>query len=165
MRIDRDVAIPMDDGLVLRADVYRPDDDGRYPVLISYGPYGKGLRFRGRLSGRVASDDPSSTRTSRRARPTATKRGRSAIPRSGCPTATYASASTRAAGGARPGYIEPYATRGTKDFHDCIEWAAAQPWSSGKVGLLGISYYAITQWLVAGTAAAASRRRWCRGRA
>ena len=34
--------------------------------------------------------------------------------------------------------------------YDCIEWAGTQPWSSGKVGLLGISYYAITQWLVAG---------------
>ncbi|MCY3562203.1 MAG: hypothetical protein OXH20_13730, partial [bacterium] len=45
MRIDWDVPIPMDDGLALRADAYRPDDDGRYPVLLSYGPYAKGLAF------------------------------------------------------------------------------------------------------------------------
>ena len=45
MRIDWDVAIPMDDGLVLRADVFRPVAEGRYPVLISYGPYAKGLAF------------------------------------------------------------------------------------------------------------------------
>ncbi|MCY3953259.1 MAG: hypothetical protein OXG69_12070, partial [bacterium] len=45
MRVDWDVPIPMDDGLVLRADVYRPDDAGRYPVLASYGPYAKGLAF------------------------------------------------------------------------------------------------------------------------
>jgi putative CocE/NonD family hydrolase len=35
------------------------------------------------------------------------------------------------------------------DFHDAIEWAGAQPWCNGKVGLLGISYYACGQWMVA----------------
>ena len=34
-------------------------------------------------------------------------------------------------------------------FCDVIEWAAQQPWSTGKVGLLGVSYYAATQWQVA----------------
>jgi predicted acyl esterase len=38
MRIDWDVGIEMDDGIVLRADVFRPVDDGRYPVILSYGP-------------------------------------------------------------------------------------------------------------------------------
>ena len=45
MTIDWDVPIRMDDGLVLRADVYRPLKEGRFPVLMSYGPYGKGLHF------------------------------------------------------------------------------------------------------------------------
>jgi hypothetical protein len=45
MRIDWDVPITMDDGLVLRADVYRPPQDGKYPVILSYGPYAKGLAF------------------------------------------------------------------------------------------------------------------------
>ena len=45
MKIDWDVPIAMDDGLVLRADVFRPVADGRYPALVSYGPYGKGLAF------------------------------------------------------------------------------------------------------------------------
>ena len=45
MRIDWDVPIKMDDGIVLRADVYRPVADGKYPALVSYGPYGKGLAF------------------------------------------------------------------------------------------------------------------------
>src|SRR5262249_20546605 len=45
MRIDWDVPIKMDDGLVLRADVFRPVKDGRYPVTLSYGPYAKGLAF------------------------------------------------------------------------------------------------------------------------
>lgn len=37
----------------------------------------------------------------------------------------------------------------TEAFADVVEWAAEQPWSSGKVGLLGISYYAGSQWRVA----------------
>ena len=45
MRIDWDVPITMDDGLVLRADVFRPVKDGNYPVILSYGPYAKGLAF------------------------------------------------------------------------------------------------------------------------
>ena len=45
MQIDFDVAIPMDDGVVLRADVFGPADDGRYPVILSHGPYAKGLAF------------------------------------------------------------------------------------------------------------------------
>ena len=45
MHIDWDVAIAMDDGLVLRADVFRPIQPGRYPVILSYGPYAKGLAF------------------------------------------------------------------------------------------------------------------------
>ena len=48
MRVDWDVPIRMDDGIVLRADVFRPIEPGRYPALVSYGPYGKGLAFQGR---------------------------------------------------------------------------------------------------------------------
>ena len=35
----------MDDGLVLKADVFRPSKEGRYPVILTYGPYAKGLPF------------------------------------------------------------------------------------------------------------------------
>jgi uncharacterized protein len=45
MRIDWDVPIRMDDGVVLRADVFRPIAAGRYPAILTYGPYGKGLSF------------------------------------------------------------------------------------------------------------------------
>src|SRR3954462_13898912 len=45
MRIDWDMPIEMDDGLVVRADIFRPVKKGRYPVLLSYGPYGKWLHF------------------------------------------------------------------------------------------------------------------------
>ena len=45
MRITWHQPIEMDDGLVLRADVYRPVVDGRYPAILSYGVYAKGLAF------------------------------------------------------------------------------------------------------------------------
>src|SRR5512146_2328223 len=45
MRVDWDVPIPMDDGVVLRCDVFAPASPGRYPVILTYGPYAKGLAF------------------------------------------------------------------------------------------------------------------------
>src|SRR6516164_9774034 len=45
MRVDWDVAVAMDDGVSLRADVFSPSTPGRYPVLLTYGPYAKGLAF------------------------------------------------------------------------------------------------------------------------
>ena len=51
--------------------------------------------------------------------------------------------------GRSPGYVEHWSPRETKDFANCVEWAGVQPWSNGKVGLCGISYYAINQWQVA----------------
>jgi len=51
--------------------------------------------------------------------------------------------------GCSPGFVDHFSPRETKDFYDCIEWAAEQPWSNGKVGLNGISYYASNQWHVA----------------
>ena len=53
--------------------------------------------------------------------------------------------------GRSPGYLSHNNGRETKDMHLSIEWAAAQPWSNGKVGMNGISYYASNQWRVAAT--------------
>lgn len=43
---ERDVAIPMDDGSILRADVFRPKEPGPHPVVMTLGPYGKGVPYR-----------------------------------------------------------------------------------------------------------------------
>ncbi len=51
--------------------------------------------------------------------------------------------------GRSPGYLDPFSPREVRDYYQAIEWAGGQPWSNGKVGLCGISYYAINQWLVA----------------
>jgi predicted acyl esterase len=53
--------------------------------------------------------------------------------------------------GQSPGFLHPFSRATTESYHDLIEWISEQPWSTGKVGLLGISYFAATQWKVAAT--------------
>jgi predicted acyl esterase len=45
--------------------------------------------------------------------------------------------------------VDHFSVRETQDYYECIEWAGVQPWSSGKVGLNGVSYFGMNQWLVA----------------
>ena len=54
MRIDWDMPIEMDDGLKLRCDIFRPIADGKYPVIMTLGPYGKWLHFDDLYSSPVA---------------------------------------------------------------------------------------------------------------
>src|ERR1022692_3185823 len=82
MRVEWDVPIRMDDDLVLRADVFRPIAEGRYPVLLTYGPYAKGSPFRTAIPA-LGSGWSRSIRTWREARPTNIKTGKSSTPRNG----------------------------------------------------------------------------------
>jgi len=148
MRVDWDVPIRMDDGLVLRADVYRPEREGRFPVILSYGPYAKGLAFQeGYPSAwqRMVSEHPDVAYGS-------TNRYQNwevVDPEKWVPDG-YACVRVDSRGAGRsPGYIDHFSPRETQDFYLCIEWAGVQPWASGKVGLNGISYYGINQWHVA----------------
>jgi predicted acyl esterase len=51
--------------------------------------------------------------------------------------------------GRSPGMLDVWSPRETLDLYDCVEWAGTQSWSNGKVGINGISYYAMNQWTVA----------------
>ncbi len=148
MHIDWDVPITMDDGLVLRADVFRPAKPGRYPVILSYGPYAKGLAFQeGYPSAwqRMAQKHPDVTAGSSNKY----QNWEVIDPEKWVPH-DYACVRVDSRGcGCSPGVIDHFSPRETKDFYDCIEWAGEQPWSNGKVGLSGISYYGINQWHVA----------------
>ncbi len=148
MQIDWDVTIEMDDGLVLRADIFRPIDRGRYPVILSYGPYAKGLPFQvGYPSAwnRMVDQHPDVAAGSTNAY----QNWEVVDPEKWVPHG-YACVRVDSRGtGRSPGYIDHFSPRETQDLYDCIEWAAVQEWSDGKVGLNGISYYAINQWHVA----------------
>lgn len=51
--------------------------------------------------------------------------------------------------GQSPGFLDTMSASTANDFACCVEWCASQPWSSGKVGLLGVSYFGGSQWRVA----------------
>jgi len=150
MQIEWDVPITMDDGLVLRADVFRPPGAGRFPAIMSYGPYGKGLAFQ---DGYKTAWDIMSRQNPDAVAGTSNRYANWEVVdpekwvRDG-----YACVRVDSRGAGRsPGYLCHNNARENRDFHLCIEWAAGQPWCSGKVGLNGISYYAASQWRAAAT--------------
>ncbi|WAO90181.1 PepX-C domain-containing protein [Fusarium falciforme] len=142
---EKNVSIPLKiSELPIRCNVYRPIDSDKgqkYPVLVTYGPYGKDIWY-GDFHAKSYSDVPDEHRSKYAAWETPeptfwTKNG-------------YAVVRADERGlGQSPGLLDTM-SRGTSEcFFDVVEWAASQPWSSGKVGLLGISYYAGSQWRVA----------------
>ena len=119
--IERNIEIPMRDGVLTRADLYRPDKDGPLPTILVRTPYDKSapgtashsiepLRGGGGGFAGVFQDT----------------RGR------------YTS----------DGEFYPYRYE-AEDGYDSVEWAASQPWSNGRIGMTGLSYLGAVQWLAA----------------
>jgi uncharacterized protein len=148
MHIDWDTPITMEDGLVLRADVFRPPGAGTYPVILSYGPYAKGLSFQEGYKGnwaRLIKAAPDVLRGSSNTY----QNWELVDPEKWVPDG-YACVRIDSRGAGRsPGYLDVWSPRETQDLYQCIAWAGTQGWSSGKVGINGISYYAMNQWQVA----------------
>jgi len=148
MVLDKDVAVPMRDRAVLRANVFRPEGNGKYPVLMTLGPYGKDVH--------LSQFMPEAWEALKRRHP-------EILAASSCKYLVfetpdpevwvphgYALVKIDSRGaGKSPGRLDVNSPAEFRDFYDAIEWAAAQSWSSGKVGLLGISYYAAGQWMIA----------------
>jgi predicted acyl esterase len=133
--IEKDVAVPMRDGATLMADVFRPQDGGRVPAILNLGPYQKDKLW---VAPDTLGEKPNEWMNWETVNPLWW------VPRG------YAAVRVDGRGsGKSPGQCEPWSQAEAVDFYDAIEWAAAQPWCNGNVGLLGISYYAINQWLVA----------------
>jgi predicted acyl esterase len=148
MIIDWDVTITMEDGIVLRADVYRPIQDGRYPVIMSYGPYGKWLTFQDGYPDQwriMANEHPDVTAGSSNKY----QNWEVVDPEKWVPDGYVCVRVDSRGCGRSPGYVDMWSAREARDFYHCIEWAAQQPWSTGKIGMNGISYYAMNQWQVA----------------
>jgi hypothetical protein len=117
--IERDREARMRDGVVLRADVLRPDRPGRFPALLIRTPYGKKTEW---------TDDDFAMRAAR---------------------AGYVVVVQDVRGRYRSeGVFEPYRQEG-RDGYDTIAWVAGLPWCDGQVGLTGLSYPAAVQWLAA----------------
>ena len=149
MMIEWDAPIAMDDGIVLRADIYRPVGEGKWPVILTYGPYAKGKTF--------ADSRPFAWKHLVNKHPNVLRDSSNKYvswevvdPEIFVPEG-YAIVRIDSRGmGRSPGFVDNYAPRETEDIYQCIEWAGTQPWSTGKVGMCGISYFAINAWHVAG---------------
>ncbi len=113
---ERNIGVPMRDGIKLATDIYRPKAEGRFPVILTRTPYKKEMaelqaKYYARRGYVFAVQDC---------------RGR------------FSS----------PGIWEPFVNE-PQDGYDTIEWLAVQPWSNGKVGMIGGSYVGWVQWWAA----------------
>lgn len=148
MIVEWDVPITMDDGVVLRADVFRPVGAGCHPVILSYGPYAKGLSFQ---QGYPSAWDQMVAQFPEVVRGSSAKYQNWEVvdPERWVPDGYVCIRVDGRGAGRSPGFLEPWSPRETTDIHACIEWAGSEAWSNGKVGLNGISYYGMNQWHVA----------------
>jgi putative CocE/NonD family hydrolase len=116
---EADVAVPMRDGVALRADILVPGAEGKFPALIYRTPYGKHLALK-------------EYKTFEKA----VARGYAVVVQD--VRGRYAS----------DGEFVAYQNEG-RDGYDTIEWTAKQPWCDGNVGTFGLSYPGAVQWLAA----------------
>ena len=134
--VEKDVVVPLRDGAILYADVYRPDGGSeRFPAIMNIGPYQKDKLW-------IPPDDLEEKANPYLAWETAN-------PMWWCPRG-YACVRVDARGsGKSPGRSDPSSYQEAVDFYDAIEWIARRDWCSGNIGTLGISYHANCQWRVA----------------
>ncbi len=149
MIVERDLPIPMDDGLILRADVFRPPGPGPFPVIMSLGPYGKSLPFASEWFAarweRLRAGHPEIAEGSSCAH----MNWETVDPEQWIPDGYAVVRADSRGAGRSPGRLDLLSAREIGDYYLAIEWAGTRAWSNGRVGLCGISYYAMNQWLVA----------------
>jgi uncharacterized protein len=134
--VEKDVQVPMRDGSVIYADVFRPDTGGeRVPIVMNLSVYQKDKVW-------VPPEDLEE-------KPNPYMNWESANPTWWCPRG-YAIVRVDARGsGKSPGRSQPSSYEESLDYYDAVEWFAKREWCSGKVGTLGISYLAASQWRLA----------------
>lgn len=122
-RSDINAPVTMRDGTNLLADVHRPDSDGRFPALIAASPYPRQMQDLGAPAGFIEAGVTDFWVSRGYVHVIANVRG------------------TCGSGGTF-GFFDAQERR---DMYDLVEWVAAQPWCDGNVGMIGISYFAMTQ--------------------
>ena len=147
--MDLDVPVVVRDGTTLRANVFRPAGGGPVPVVMSAHPYGKdrvpartrsrhGVNFQYRIFPQPQPVQLSEWTSWEAPDPAFW------VPRG------YAVVNCDLrGGGTAEGEDDLLSDREAQDYYDLVEWAGTQPWSTGKVGLDGVSYLAISQYKVA----------------
>lgn len=149
LRIDRDVEVTMKDGVVLRVNLYRPPGEEPVPVILSAHPYGKDNHSHRRRGGWSINLQ---YRIMNQSEPIeiSSETGWEAPDPVWWVSQGYAviNADLRGAGHSE-GVGSLFSDAEAADIVELIEWAAAQPWSTGSVGMLGVSYLAISQYKAA----------------
>lgn len=136
MIVEKDVRVRMRDGVELVVDVFRPDTSEKVPALLAISPYSKDVQSlplpsglgKAMEYGSVEAGDPNQIVAGGYAH---------VIP------------DPRGIGKSDGVYYNWYSEQEQKDGYDLVEWAAAQPWCNGNVGMVGVSYFAVIQYLVA----------------
>lgn len=136
VRVERNVRIAARDGTSLACDVYLPDQPGRYPALLSYSHYGKDLQ---RITGKRAPLSPLIGNGGLEAGDSEYFVSRGYV---------HVIADARGSGDSGGEYCYQGPNE-QQDGYDIIEWMAAQSWCDGNCGMLGMSYFAVMQYLVA----------------
>lgn len=122
-RTDTNAAITVRDGTRLLADVHRPDSDGRFPALLAASPYPRQMQDFGAPAGFIEAGATDFWVSRGYAHVIANLRG------------------TCGSGGT----FSFFDAQERQDLYDVVEWVAAQPWCDGNVGMIGISYFAMSQ--------------------
>jgi uncharacterized protein len=146
-----DVKIPLRDGSYVCADVFRPANDGNYPVIMSMSFYGKSFYhecicneadavLKEELEDRYFSGNPDGLQCE----------NHESVNTSDWVPNGYVVVRIDSRGVCKsPGQQAPLSRQEAEDYYDAIEWAGMQSWSNGNVGLWGMSYVAMTQHNVA----------------
>ena len=148
---ETDVQVPLRDGSYVCADVFRPADQGSYPVIMAKGFYGKAFYHecicdeeealeKEILEDRYFSGNPDGSQYE----------NHETVDTSVWVSKGYVCIRVDARGVCNsPGKQAPFSVQEAEDYYDAIEWAGTQAWSNGNVGLWGMSYLAMSQHNVA----------------
>ena len=120
LTIETNIAVTMRDGVTLYADIYRPEGDGPFPTILQRTPYDKTTALTNTMLDPIRSA------------------------KAGFAVVIQDTRGRHASEGEFYAFVDDI-----DDGYDTVEWAAAQPWSNGKVGMYGASYVGATQWLAA----------------
>ncbi len=138
------IMVPMRDGVRLAVDVYLPDAEGKFPALLAMSGYGKDLQALPLMPQPHIGPDGQPLSLvwdgTIEAGNTKTIVGRGYV---------HIIADIRGCGDSEGEHVGMFDQNEARDGYDLIEWIARQPWCDGNVGLVGISYYACIQIIIA----------------
>lgn len=138
MKVEKDVMVKMRDGVQVAVDLYRPDHSGKFPALLSMHPYCKDMEETVPLGKIIKTFNHEFAAVEAGDHEFWATRG-----------FTHVIADVRGTGKSEGEYYNMCSYEEQRDGYDLVEWIASQPWCDGNVGMVGISYLAFIQYLVA----------------